>query len=99
MTYGKVPKGYVQTVPNQPQDVPQLSRGLVYSFFAETTDAPVADGFFYMSGKGPIHTAIPDLCLMLVNGHETRVDCNSKQPYKEPSDLEKVVLENRIGYR
>jgi hypothetical protein len=95
LIYGTVPRGYTQTVPSQSQVAPPLLPGLVYSFFAETTNAPVKDGFFYMSGTQPVQTLIPDLCLELVNGHETRVRCSDKQPYEEPADLERVVLENR----
>jgi hypothetical protein len=97
LTYGAVPQGYTQTVPSQSQVTPRLLPGLVYSFFAETAGAAVKDGFFYMSGTQPVQTVIPDLCLDLVNGHEIRVSCSDKQPYKEPTDLEGVVLENRTN--
>src|SRR5438067_11221598 len=47
LIYGKVPSGYEQVAPNQSQAAPSLARGIVYSFLAETTDAPIASGYFY----------------------------------------------------
>lgn len=96
LTYGKVPEGYRQVIPPQSQGVAKLAPGIVYSFFAESTDAPVADGYFYMNGLEPIQTRVPDLCLMLVNGRETRVNCNTKQPYEEPTNLLEVVRKNQV---
>ena len=63
LNYGKVPSGYTQLVPEESQPAPSLSPGKVYSFWAETTNAPIAAGFFYMDAKGPIQTYIPDLCM------------------------------------
>ena len=98
LTYGKVPSGYEQLVPSQSQDAPALSPGTVYAFLAETTDAPIASGYFYMGEAGPIQTAIPDLCLMFVKGRKARVKCklNTAEPYQEPVDLEKYVREHQI---
>ena len=70
LTYGKVPSGYEQLVPSQLQAVPSLAPGTVYAFLAETTDAPIASGYFYMGESGPIQTAMPDLCLMFVQGRK-----------------------------
>ena len=97
LTYGKIPEGYNQVIPSKPQTAPPLSSGVVYSFFAESTDAPVADGYFYIDGSEPVQTRIPDLCLMLVNGQEVRVNCTTKQPYQEPSNLGEIVRKNRTG--
>ena len=96
-TYGKMPDGYIAIVPSQSQPPPPLAAGAVYSFLAETTDAPIAEGYFFMNGTEPIQTTIPDACLMLANGHEVRVNCTTKQPYQEPTNLEEVVRKNRVG--
>ena len=85
------------TMPSLSQPAPSLASGLVYSFLAETTDAPITEGYFFMDGAEVIQTTIPDACLMLVNGHETRVNCATKQPYQEPSNLEEVVRKNRVA--
>src|SRR6266853_730034 len=69
LTYGKVPSGYEQVIPSQPQAAPALASGTVYAFLAESTDAPIASGYFYIGESGPVQTAIPDLCLMFVQGH------------------------------
>jgi len=96
LTYGTVPNGYGQTVPQQAAAAPQLSPGVIYSFFAETTNAPVAGGYFYLSPSGPIQTLVPDLCLKVTNGHESRVKCGTEEPYQEPIDLEGVAYRNRV---
>lgn len=97
LTYGKVPDGYAQIVPSSPQVASPLSPGVVYSFFAETSGAPVASGYFYMAKSGPVQTCVPDLCVMLIQGRKVRVNCkpNSTEPYQEPSNLEEMVRKNR----
>jgi len=99
LTYGKIPNGYQQLVPGQTQVAPALSPGVVYSFFAETTDAPIASGYFYMDKSGPVQTEIPDLCAMLVDGRKVRSNCKlgSTEPYQEPADLEKYVREHQTA--
>lgn len=96
--YGKVPPGYSQLVPNESQVAPILPTGAVYSFFAETTDAPGAGGYFYMDAKGPILTFIPDLCLTLKDGHEVRVKCGfvGDRTYREPTNLVDVVRKYQL---
>jgi|ERR1700728_3650212 hypothetical protein len=98
LTYGKIPSGYEQVVPSQSPAAPALASRTVYSFLAETTDAPIASGYFYMGESGPVQTAIPDLCLMFVQGRKTRVKCklNTAEPYQEPVDLEKYVQEHQV---
>lgn len=97
LTYGKVPDGYQQIVPDKSQ-APSLAPGIVYAFFAETTDAPISTGYFYMGESGPVQTEVPDLCLMFVQERKTRVKCklNTAEPYQEPVDLEKYVREHQI---
>jgi hypothetical protein len=98
VTYGKVPDGYQQLVPGQRDVLPPLSPGVVYSFFAETTDAPIASGYFYMDQSGPVQTRVPDLCVTLVQGHKVRVNCrlDKTEPYQEPANLEKYVREHQV---
>jgi hypothetical protein len=96
IVYGRVPEGYRQVIPAPTQGAPGLNPGIVYSFFAESTNAPVADGYFYLNGSEPIQTTIPDLCIMLSNGHEIRVNCVTKRPYEEPANLLEVVRKNEI---
>lgn len=96
LDYGKPPDGYDQTVPKQPQGAPPLATGAIYSFFAETTDAPAIGGFFYMSGRGPIEINVTDLCLKLIGGQEIDVKCGTNEPYPEPADLERFVQQHQI---
>lgn len=96
LAYGKLPDGYNQAVPSQSQGARPLAPGAVYSFFAETTDAPAIGGFFYMSGSGPTQINVPDLCLRLINGREVAVKCGTNEPYREPTDLEKFAQEHQV---
>ena len=98
VTYGKVPDGYQQLVPGQSEVPPPLSPGAVYAFFAETTDAPIASGYFYMGKSGPVQTKVPDLCVTLVQGRKVRVNCrlDKTEPYQEPADLEKYAREHQV---
>lgn len=98
LAYGRVPGGYIQSVPGESQAPPVLPAGSVYSFFAETTDAPIATGYFYLGSSGPIQTAIPDLCLTRKDGHNVRVRCSfvGDQTYREPTNLEDSVRKHQI---
>jgi hypothetical protein len=98
VTYGNVPDGYQQLVPGKSEVPPPLSLGVVYAFFAETTDAPITSGYFYMDKSGPVQTKIPDLCVTMVHGRKVRVNCrlDKTEPYQEPADLEKYVREHQV---
>lgn len=98
LAYGKLPDGYNQAVPSQSQGPPPLAPGAVYSFFAETTDAPAIGGFFYMSGSRPTQMNVPDLCLKLINSREVAVKCGTNEPYREPTDLEKFAQEHEVTH-
>jgi hypothetical protein len=98
LAYGKLPDGYDQTMPVQPQGAPPLASGEVYSFFAETTDAPAIGGFFYMSETGPTQISIPDLCLRPINGRQIAVKCGTNEPYQEPTDLEKFAQQHQVAH-
>jgi hypothetical protein len=96
LSYGKLPDGYNQGVPSQSQRAPPLASGAVYSFFAETTDAPAIGGFFYMSETRPTQINVPDFCLRLINGRDVAVKCGTNEPYQEPTDLEKFAQQHRV---
>jgi len=95
LLYGKVPDSYVQTVPSTGAP-PALPSGFVYYFFAETTGAPGAEGFFYMDKATPIQVNVPGLCESAFVGDVKPVKCGTSEPYVEPGDLEKFVQENRV---
>lgn len=96
LSYGKAPDGYSQTVPNSPQVAPAPAPGTVYSFFAETTDAPGIGGFFYIGRTGLRQITVPDLCLKLVNGKDVEVKCGTNDPYQEPTDLEAFAQQHQV---
>jgi hypothetical protein len=87
--YGKLPDGYKQTVPSQSHGAPPLAPGVVYGFFAETTNAPGIGGSFYLTGSGPAQIDVPGLCLRLIERRDVAVKCGTNEPYEEPADLAK----------
>jgi hypothetical protein len=95
LLYGKVPTGYLQTTPKN--GAPSaLTPGLVYYFFAETTGAAGAEGFFYMDKTGPIRIAVPGLCSSAFVGDVKAVKCGTNEPYIEPREVEQFVRGNRF---
>jgi hypothetical protein len=95
VAYGVLPKGYIQTIPENSAPAP-LSQRQVYYFFAETTNAPPASGFIYLDGSRPIEIAVPDLCQSGFVGEVKALKCGTNEPYTEPGDLEQFVRENRL---
>jgi len=95
LLYGRVPSGYVQTVPSGGV-ASALTPGLVYFFIAETTGATWAHEFFYMDQNKPILINVPGLCPSAFVGEVKPVKCGTSEPYVEPKDLEKLVQENRV---
>jgi len=93
--YGAVPRGYAQTVPAS-GTAPVLRSGLVYYFFAETTGASGAEGFFYMDGTTPVPINVPGLCESAFVGDVKPVKCGTNEAYIEPKDLEQFVKEHRV---
>jgi hypothetical protein len=93
--YGSVPRGYAQTTPST-GTAAILPTGQVYYFFAETTDAPPAEGFFYLDGNTPLEINIPGLCQSGFVGDVKPLKCGTSEPYTEPSDLELFVREHRV---
>jgi hypothetical protein len=95
LLYGRVPSGYAKTVPSNGVP-PALPPDLVYYFFAETTGAAGAEGFFYMDKNIPVPTNVPGLCESNFVGDVKPVKCGTSEAYVEPKDLEKFVQENRV---
>jgi hypothetical protein len=93
--YGRVPSGYTQTVPNSGTPA-KLASHLVYYFFAETTNAPPAEGYFYLEGDVPTEIAVPGLCQSGLTGDVTPLKCGTADLYTEPTDLEQFVKENGV---
>ncbi len=93
--YGSVPTAYTQSVPTK-GTAPALSAGQVYYFFAETTNAPPAEGFFYLDGTTPVEIKVPGLCQSGFVGDVRPLKCGTNEPYTEPTSLEQFVRENRV---
>jgi hypothetical protein len=93
--YGKVPNGYTQTIPGS-GTASALPVEQVYYFFAETTNAPPAEGFFYLDGTTPVQIKVPGLCQSAFVGDVKPLKCGTTEPYAEPSNLEQFVRENRV---
>jgi hypothetical protein len=94
--FGKVPAGYTQTVPKE-STVPKLPSHMAYYFFAETTDAPPAQRFFYLDGDVPTEIGVPGLCQSGFVGDVRPLKCGTTEPYVEPTNLEQFVRENRVA--
>lgn len=95
LTYGNVPKGYVQTFPSSGPAMSLLD-GRVYAFFAETTGASGVNGFLYMDKNALILVNVPGLCQSAFVGDVKPVKCGTNEPYVEPKDLDKFVQDNRV---
>jgi hypothetical protein len=96
VSVGKLPEGYTQTLPSQSSQAPTFPRGAIYAYSAETTNAAGQSGYFYVDRSGAVVTvAVPDLCATLKEGHEVRVNCTTKEPFQEPTDLEGFVSAHR----
>ncbi len=98
LTYGEAPQGYKQIVPSTAV-VPKLTSGVVYYFYAETTDAPPAGGFFYLDRNEPTEIAVPGLCQSAFVGDVRPIKCGTGDPFVEPTDLDAFVRENRVHRR
>lgn len=93
--FGKIPTGYTQAVPRGAA-APKLPSHLVYYFFAETTDAPPVEGFFYLDGDVPTEITVPGLCQSAFVGDVRPLKCGTTDPYVEPMNLEQFVRQNRV---
>jgi len=93
--YGKIPSGYAQTVPVA-GTAAALHKGTVYWFFAETTGAPGAEGFFYFEGNMATEIAVPGLCQSGFVGDVKPLKCGTQEPFIEPQDLQLFVKEHRV---
>lgn len=93
---GKVPEGYTQAVPERPSDVASFKSGVIYAYSVETLNAAGQSGYFYVERSGAVVAVdVPDLCATLKEGHEVRVNCATKEPFREPTDLESFVSAHR----
>jgi hypothetical protein len=96
ITAGKVPEGYTQAVPSQSSDVLSFKSGVIYAFSAETLNAAGQSGYFYVERSGAIvGVDVSELCVTSKEGHEVRVNCITKEPFQEPTDLESFVSAHR----
>jgi hypothetical protein len=93
---GSVPAGYLQTVP-EAGTTPRLKSRMVYYFFAETTNAPPASGFFYLVDDLPTLIVVPELCQSSFSGDVQPLKCGTKETYVEPASLEQFVRDNRVS--
>ncbi len=53
VTYGVVPEGYMQLIPEGDKLPPSLVEGITYSYWFDTTDAPHGTGCFQMRDGKP----------------------------------------------
>jgi hypothetical protein len=93
---GQVPPGYEQTKP-EGGAAPVLSSGLIYYFFAETTNAPPAEGFFYFDQGTPTEIRVPGLCQSGFAGDVQPLQCRTDKPFVEPTNLVAFVRQNRVS--
>lgn len=96
IVYGVVPRGYVQILPALYEKPNALPLGVISAFFAETANAPGVGGTIFMGSSGPVAVNVPNHCLRRINGKEVEVDCETNEPYQDPSDIEKFVQMHRI---
>jgi hypothetical protein len=92
---GRIPAGYTQTVPEAGK-TPRLNSGTIYYFFAETTNAPPAEGFFYLADDVPTLVVVPGLCQSSLSGDVQPVRRGTNEPYIEPLNLKQFVQENLV---
>src|SRR4030088_3162796 len=83
LLYGKVPSGYVQTVPGN-GTAPALAPELVYYFFAETTGAAGTEGFFYMDRTIPVPINVPGRSQCAFVFQVNPAIARTTDPYVEP---------------
>ena len=72
------------------------SQPRIYYVFTESTDAPVAGGFFYMDGNTPVLTDVPELCGSVFTGNVKNLKSRTNEPFIEPTDLKAMVDHKRL---
>lgn len=88
---GKVPDGYTQSVP-MPSCVPTFQPGVIYAYSVDTLNAAGQSGYFYVEKSGAVVAVdVPELCVTLKDGQQVRINCRTKGPFQEPTDLEDFV--------
>ncbi len=92
--YGRVPPSYKQLIPSNSQTPPALRSDVIYSFFAESTEAGATGGAFHVDKSGSVQLIETDLCTTIRNGREFRISCKTGQPYVEPFNIDKFVADH-----
>lgn len=78
ITYGVVPAGYKQAVPDNGESPPLLAPGKYYAYALETINAPHASGYFEIrNGKAEKVYGVGH-CYGLEGGKEIEVPCNDQ---------------------
>jgi hypothetical protein len=88
LAYGNIPNGCHQTVPSPPQPAPTLASERIYFFIAWSSLAGGLGGDFYVQRNGLVLPVDVDNCSMKKNGQWVRVNCQTEEQFKEPTDIE-----------
>ena len=88
LAYGNVPNACHQTVPTPPQRAPTLASERIYVFHAWSSLAGVLGGDFYVQKNGATLPVDVDNCSIKDNGQWVRVNCQTRERFEKPSDIE-----------
>lgn len=88
LQYGAVPRGCHQIVPTPPEIAASLVAQRIYFFRATSNLAGSLGGNFYMRSDGASVPIDIDNCFMIIDGQWARVNCQSRDRFKEPTDIE-----------
>lgn len=88
MAYGNVPDACHQTVPNPSKRAPTLASERIYFFHAWSSLAGVLGGDFYVQKNGAILPVDVANCAMRDDGQWVRVNCQTRERFEEPSNIE-----------
>ncbi len=95
--YGTVPNSYGQSVPSSSKPVSPLVPGVIYAFWAKSTNVGEASGHFALGKQGVIRVAIPDLCFTSANGQLVETKCGTHEPYPQPTDVEEFARQHQLA--
>lgn len=95
LAYGRVPDACHQIVPLPPQRASTLTSERIYVFQAWSSLAGVLGGSFYVQQSGAILPVDVDSCSMWDDGQWVRVNCQTRERFKEPSDIEAFAQAHR----
>ena len=76
ITYGVVPQGYKQVIPENNESPLPLVTGTRYSYWFDTTNAPHAGGSFEIRNGQATHVEGLRLCFDFRDGKWLRIPCN-----------------------